>query len=275
MADEAVSKKRTRSPNFPYIDLGKAVERAKELYEAYKSHEAPITVVHECWGYKKLSGVLQQTVAALRAYGLVEINGSGDKRQIKISEAGRKIVMEHTDGPTLIKEAATKPQVFQALWERYGKEGLPPDSAVRQFLLFDYETRFNEDSVDAAIDRFKESITYAKLTESDIIPPIDEKEEAQPPDPATRGKLFKPVFSGQADPVPPKNDQKKACMIITNVYDLPNAKLSVQLEQIDPELPLGAADVETAEIYWGAFKSVVEARVKSQKREPNPDAMEG
>lgn len=55
----------------------------------------------------------------------------------------------------------------------------------------------------------------------------------------------------------------KAKMIIANVYDLPNAKLSVQLEQLDPGVPLDLEDVETAEIFWGAFKKVIKARLRS------------
>ncbi len=61
-------------------------------------------------------------------------------------------------------------------------------------------------------------------------------------------------------------------MVITNVYDLPNAKLSVQLEQLDPDLPLNDEDVATAEIFWGAFKRVVEARLRSQKRDTKEDS---
>jgi len=52
----------------------------------------------------------------------------------------------------------------------------------------------------------------------------------------------------------------------SNVNDLPNAKISVQLEQLESHTPLDESDVETAAIYWGAFKKDIETRINASKK---------
>lgn len=205
-SETKTKKKRTRSPNFPYVDLEKAVERTRELYEKDKAHPVPITVVHDRWNYKRLSGVLQQTVAALKAYGLVEVSGSGDKREIKVSEAGRKIVLDTSDSPQLLKGAALQPPIFRHLWERYGDQGLPSDDVIREYLLFDHDPPFNEEAVDAAIERFKETVEYANLSESDIISDEGEGEEADEEVGPERKNLG---ATGQKTKLPPPTGQMK------------------------------------------------------------------
>lgn len=165
-----VKKTRKRSPNYPVIDLEKAVTRMRELYEKDKGHPVAIGILHERWGYTKMSGMLQQTVAALKAYGFVEIAGMGNKRTVRVSETGRKIIFDHQDKDNLIKEAALRPKIFAHLWEKYRTEGLPQDDVIKHYLLFDYENPFNEDVLDDVIGRFRHTVSFAKLAESDIIP---------------------------------------------------------------------------------------------------------
>src|SRR5580658_4127658 len=98
-ATEPDSKNRTkhRSPNYPLFDLKKAVERAKQLYDHDKTFKVPISVVHERWGYKPNSAAGNQALAAAKAYGLVTVEGSGAKRMIAVSDAGRRCVLDAAD----------------------------------------------------------------------------------------------------------------------------------------------------------------------------------
>src|SRR5258705_12421046 len=95
---------RHRSPNYPAIDLGKAVERVGELYKSAKTHFVPVSVAHERWEYKALGSVGDQAVAALKSFGLVDIEGAGDKRQLRVSEAARRILLGSPDRESLLKQ---------------------------------------------------------------------------------------------------------------------------------------------------------------------------
>jgi len=69
--------KRVRSPSFPFISLPEAVHRARELYDAERRNLVHPDVAVAHWGYARSSSGGKQTIAALRAYGLVEdVRGS-------------------------------------------------------------------------------------------------------------------------------------------------------------------------------------------------------
>jgi hypothetical protein len=160
--EQKIKVDRIRSPNFPAIDLQKALGRAKELYGSYKGTEVPIQVVHEKWQYKPFSSNADQTVAALKAFGLIDIKGTGKKRTAKLSERAQKILGEHPDKEKLIQEAALNPTVFREIWEKYQPEGLPPDDALHTYLKWD--RKFNPNYINSLIADFRNTLDFAKIT---------------------------------------------------------------------------------------------------------------
>lgn len=166
-----------RSPNYPLFDLEKAVERTKVLYESDKTHRVPIEVVHERWGYTKGSTAGNQAVAAVKSYGLVTIDGNGDDRKIAVSDSGRRIVLEAQDRPQLLKDAAIGPSLFEALWGKYSKDGLPSKDVLKHHLVWD--RKVNEDVVENVIDRFVATVAFAKLCFGDNMPSDDSVEISQ------------------------------------------------------------------------------------------------
>lgn len=160
-------KAKHRSPNYPVIGLRKAVERATELNAQFHRHLVPIGVAHEHWGYKANSGVGNQVVSALRAFGLIDVQGEGEKRQIRLSDAGFKIVENHKDRADLLKSAAMGPTLYAEIWKAYGQDGLPPDDVLRHYLKFD--RNFNPDAIETVIGQFRDSIAFSNLSASDTI----------------------------------------------------------------------------------------------------------
>ena len=76
---------KTRSPNYPYIDLGKAVELAGKLYEKAQRHAMPIASIKtDVWGMTAKSSHGDQSLGAVKAFGLVEVSAS---------RLGRNLVM--------------------------------------------------------------------------------------------------------------------------------------------------------------------------------------
>ncbi|MCG3129151.1 MAG: hypothetical protein CHACPFDD_04061 [Phycisphaerae bacterium] len=171
-------RKRHRSPNYPIVAIGTAIERATKLYETNKSHPTPLAVACKLWEYKVGSSVADQNIAALRAYGLVTVTGQGDKRLIAVSDDARRIILNAPERAKIVKRLALNPAIYKELWGQYGAS-MPNDETIKHYLLFREAGAFNDDVVDMVIDRFKQTIQFAKLTESDI---IEEKEtDAEPP----------------------------------------------------------------------------------------------
>lgn len=163
--------KRHRSPNFPSVDLERAVQRVTALYAANKRHPVPIGVAQKMWDYKEHSSTGNQCVAALKSYGLIDVQGLGDHREVNVSESAWKVVAEHSSRNELIKLAALAPPIFKELWDKFSGEGdLPSDGVIEHYLKFDRkEGTFNEDSVGDVIARFKSTVAFAKLTDCGII----------------------------------------------------------------------------------------------------------
>ncbi len=87
--------RRVRSPGFPFISLGKAIERARSIAEGYQRQPVSLAAAGGTWGYAPKSRGLLQTFAALRAYGLIEDMGRAEERSIRLSDLGWRILARH------------------------------------------------------------------------------------------------------------------------------------------------------------------------------------
>src|SRR5438477_7215546 len=94
--------KRDRSPSFPFIPLKTAIERLEAFEKHFGRHPTPANRAGAAWGMKEQSSQADQTMAALRSYGLVTYDGMGPKRTVSISEEGRKYLRAQQEG---VKEA--------------------------------------------------------------------------------------------------------------------------------------------------------------------------
>jgi hypothetical protein len=153
------SRKKVRSPSFPFIGLREALDRARAFYEAEQRNSARAETAAAHWGYSPKSSGGKQTIAALRSFGLLE----GDSL-VKLSGRGLRLVLDEREGSDererLLQQAALMPPVHARLWERYGAE-LPSAQTLRLWLVLD--EGFNENSVDDFLSEYRETLEYAKL----------------------------------------------------------------------------------------------------------------
>ena len=160
--------KRIRSPGYPSIGLAEAFEKAKMLYEKEGRHHVPISVAVQHWRYSPKSSGGQLCIAALKRFGLLTEKGKKGTRQVALSElAIRLIVGEDEQNPDflqLLQTAALSPPIHRELWDLWGPR-LPSDPAMKQHLLLD--KNFNHASVDGFIRQFKETISFARLSDGD------------------------------------------------------------------------------------------------------------
>jgi hypothetical protein len=179
---------RFRSPPYPYIPLGKAIERVEALYAKALHHPVPVTVAAEAWGYGAKSSGLFATIAALKQFGLLLDDGSGDKRRFKVSDGGIRIVRDPDPGSEkrrdAIRHAALSPRIHRELWDLYGVAGVSGamDVAIKSYLTLDRADNgaapYGDKAADELVEEYKQTITYAGLTDSlGVSSDIDEVED--------------------------------------------------------------------------------------------------
>ena len=92
-----ISKLKQRSPNYPKIGLGEAIDRAKKIYE--HAHRSPIDqmTAFTLMGYQGESGPSASTLSALKKFGLLE----GRKDNLRLTELALRILepMGESDHP--------------------------------------------------------------------------------------------------------------------------------------------------------------------------------
>lgn len=165
-ATEASTAKKERSPSFPYIGLTKAQERLREFYSAAKRFEVRMADAAGSWGMGVKSSATLQTVSALLAYGLIEDQGSGENRKVKISDRGFRILEDQRPG---IKErelaaAACTPKLIAEYVELW-KDGRPTDAICISELKIDRS--FTEDGAKAFLRVFDDVVGFTKGDSSD------------------------------------------------------------------------------------------------------------
>src|SRR5882757_6317758 len=80
--------KRDRSPAFPQLSLGEAVERLTTFERYFSRHPASLDKAGLAWGLKQCGDIL----AALRYFGFVEYGGGAAAREVIITEDGRNLL---------------------------------------------------------------------------------------------------------------------------------------------------------------------------------------
>jgi len=164
--------KRMRSPAYPFINLETAIRRAREFYDKEQRNAASLRIAAKHWRYEAKSSGGLQTAAAMLSFGLMEDEGTGEKRTLKLSKNALKILLdtrpESSERVYLIKQAALTPKIHAQIWKKWGAN-LPSLENLRHTLMFDWEPPFNENTVDTFIKEYKDTIAFAKLTESDSL----------------------------------------------------------------------------------------------------------
>lgn len=154
---------RGRSPSFPGISLPAAIERAKVVHQREGRHSAPIAAIMAHWGYKSPSGPATVTFAALKKYGLLDDEGSGDTRVARLTDLAIEILMK-PDPKEAIKRAALHPPIHREMWDEYGA-ALPSLDTLKYKLVA--QRGFTEGGFKEFIREYQETVAFAKLDENE------------------------------------------------------------------------------------------------------------
>ena len=167
---EGTKKPRLRSPAYPGINLDTAIKRARTFYSKERRNSANVAVAVQHWDFKPTSGGGFIVIAAMKSFGLMVEDGAGAGRTVKLSELALRILLDEREvspeREAAIKIAALSPKIHAQLWKKHGPD-LPSEGNLRHELIFGM--KFNENSVDDFIKKYKDTIAFAKLTSSDSI----------------------------------------------------------------------------------------------------------
>lgn len=167
MADTKTEAKRPRqgrSPAYPSLPLEKAIDQTRALYEAEGKYAAPLPSAYKAWGYGAKSSGARQVLATLKYFGLIDVEGEGDARKVRVSEAAYKYLIgkreDESDRKALVRRFALAPSIHQDLFSEF-PDGLKSDATVAHFLIT--QCGFNEVGAAELIEEFKTTAVFANL----------------------------------------------------------------------------------------------------------------
>jgi len=110
----AANASRDRSPRFPCISLKAALERLVSFQQYFGCHPTTVSKIGLAWGLKEDSSRADQTLAALRSYGLLQYLGMGRLRQVALTDQGRGYLEADQDSvkKQIIKQFALRPKII-------------------------------------------------------------------------------------------------------------------------------------------------------------------
>jgi hypothetical protein len=160
MTDKIV---RTRSPNYPVVGLGTAIELAAKIEKYAQRHPAPAeNVIDKAWKFKPGGSYGFQCIGALKQFGLLEELDGSKQRMVKLTEAAAKIIHNHPERQALVRMAAMKPKLYATILARF-PGGIPPDETIKSFLLFDHTPPFNPATVGEFLKQFRNTMAATGL----------------------------------------------------------------------------------------------------------------
>lgn len=271
MSDEASSHKRQRdrSPSYPGIALETAIERARTFYDKEGRHAAPTSVATEHWGFKAGSGSANVTLAAPIKFGIMETAGKSDARTVRLTDLGLRLVREgNPDQADDLRTAVLMPPIYAELWAHCEREGgIPSDANLRWWLQ---QKNFTEGAIGEFIPKFKASVRYAGLLESDKVIHDDEQREVETP--GIENQRRPDIFSGIFGNLP------KMTQVGESLEKKVQAPPSPQVLQFPIPLPdsdqLAGLQVPSrmTESDWAQMLAIINAYkssiVRSTRREP-------
>jgi hypothetical protein len=178
-----VQSKRDRSPAFPQVPLGEAVERLTAFEKYFGRHPASLEKAGLAWGIKQYGDIL----ASLRYFGFIQYTGGSNSRQVVITEDGRNLLRAQQDSvkQQILKRAAIRPKEMAKFWSVWGDDRPPDPICIDQLVM---DNGFSDRGAPLFLRSYDATIAFAGLAQTDKIAPDSaggaDVEEAEPERPA-------------------------------------------------------------------------------------------
>jgi hypothetical protein len=217
-------KTRERSPNYPAFGLRRALELAQKLWESDKRQSVLATRAAVNMGFTAKSSAGLLALAAMKKYGLLDDEGSGDSRKMKLSDAAITLLNPSSQNrEQLLKQAALRPSIHAELWNKYGTDGASA-GAIHDYLVFD--RKFTEQASKILIEQYTDTISFANLVATDKVN-VTEDDFAEHEKPVEQPLLQQqkppnnPPNAGITPPKPPMTPNLRYLPIPLDIGDAP------------------------------------------------------
>ncbi|MCC6547014.1 hypothetical protein IT570_07585 [Candidatus Sumerlaeota bacterium] len=165
--EKAHKPKRERSPTYPSMDLGAALEKAATIRQTEGRGAAPMQVVCAHLGLSPKSSSSLMALATLKQFGLLE--KSPGENKLRLTDAAFRYIMDErpdsTEKEAALKSFARAPRMYQMIFAAH-RGAFPSDPNLRHYLVIDLHC--NEKSVASIIKNLRDTISFARLTQSDM-----------------------------------------------------------------------------------------------------------
>ncbi len=152
---------RDRSPAYPAIPLGAAIERLTTFEAHFKRSPARVDKAGSAWGISQSGDIL----AALKSFGLIDYQGANATREVIITEEGRTYLRAQQEAikREIIQRVALRPKMIAMMWAEWGPDR-PRDDACIDTLVFKH--KFSARGAPIFLRVYDATIGYARLTDS-------------------------------------------------------------------------------------------------------------
>ena len=164
---------KVRSPNYPLMDLGTALEAVRPALKAENRNKMSRSVLAKHLGYNSLNGRALGKIGAIRAYGLID--GSGD--ELRVSDDAVTALLNPDRGLVYreaLKRLADKPTLFQEIQKQYPAD-LPSESNLSFWLV--QQKRFTQEAAGKAAKTFLATMRLVYEGAGDYNPPVEPEDE--------------------------------------------------------------------------------------------------
>jgi hypothetical protein len=169
MTDAPNSKgQRDRSPAYPSIPLGAAIERLISFEAYFKRHPAPLDKMGLAWNVAAKGSQADQIASALKQFGFIESEGVKGARQAVLSDDGRTYLRANQDAikQEILRRAALRPKSIATMWNLWGADR-PPDPVALDTLTMKHD--FSDRGAPLFLKVYDATIDYAGLSGSDKV----------------------------------------------------------------------------------------------------------
>lgn len=149
---------RPRSPNYPRIDLRRAVEWIDQLYHKVQLGEFSPDDAAQAWGFSGSSSSVTRVMGALRQYGLLEANRGDNSRLTALALTLVLSGPESQEYRAALRQAVESPILFKELIGS-GRANNATGALRQHFVMAKH---FTYEGADTFIRVFKASVAFAE-----------------------------------------------------------------------------------------------------------------
>ncbi|MBV9881437.1 MAG: hypothetical protein JO276_00335 [Sphingomonadaceae bacterium] len=139
-----------RSPNFPTIPLGQAIDLVGKIFREDRQNAIDKEVAAKHMGYTGLTGRTMKLMGALSQYGLIDKVAKG---QIRVSKNAVSILHWSEEGEKreAIAKAGTSPSLFRRIRDSFDD---PSERTITSFLI---KEGFTDSAIPAVLRSYRET----------------------------------------------------------------------------------------------------------------------